>query len=238
MNPNPNKRRDAEDAENRRGWAVVSGNCARHSLNEFSLRAPLRPLRLCVSSLLGMTTGCFLLAASLSANAQNADDFFHGGAQHFLTNNLPGALEVVTNGLQRFPEDEKLQKLYELLNQQQQQQQQNQDQKQQDQDKKDDQKQDDKKDQESKSDQQKKDEEKKQQDAQKKEQEKKDQPQAKSGNKDKPEEKPGEQQQIAAHAMTPEEAKQLLDAQKDDEQVLLFQPKAEPQNSSKQLKDW
>jgi outer membrane biosynthesis protein TonB len=176
-----------------------------------------------------------LILSLLSANAQNADEFFHGGAQHFLTNNIPGALEVVTNGLQRFPEDEKLKKLYELLNQQQQQ---NQDQKQQDQDKKDDQKQDDKKDQQSKSDQQNKDEEKKQQDAQKKEQEKKDQQQAKSGNKDKPEEKPGEQQQVAAHAMTPEEAKQLLDAQKGDEQVLLFQPKAESKNPSKQLKDW
>jgi outer membrane biosynthesis protein TonB len=180
-----------------------------------------------------------LILSLLSATAQNADEFFHGGAQHFLTNNIPGALEVVTNGLQRFPEDEKLKKLYELLNQQQQQ---NQDQKQQDQDQKDDQKQDqekqdEKKDQESKSDQQKKDEEKKQQDAQKKEQEKKDQ-QAKSGNKDKLEEKPGEQQQVAAHAMTPEEAKQLLDAQKGDEQVLLFQPKAEPKNPSKQLKDW
>src|SRR6478736_9632379 len=99
---------------------------------------------------------CFSLSLSLlilsllSARAQNADEFFHGGAQHFLTNNIPGALEVVTNGLQRFPEDEKLKKLYELLNQQQQQQQQNQDQKQQDQDKKD---------QQSNSDQQTKDEE-------------------------------------------------------------------------------
>lgn len=186
-----------------------------------------------------------LLLTLLSAGAQNADEFFHGGAQHFLTNNIPGALEVVTNGLQRFPEDEKLKKLYELLNQQQQQQQQNQDQKQQDQDqqdeqKQDQQKQDDKKDQQSKNDQQKKDEEKKQQDAQKKEQEKKDQQQAKSGDKskDKPEEKAGEPQQVAAHQMTPQEAKQLLDAQKDDEQVLIFQPQGEPKNRTKQLKDW
>lgn len=179
-----------------------------------------------------------LILSLLSANAQNADEFFHGGAQRFLTNNIPGALEVVTNGLQRFPEDQKLQKLYELLNQQQQQQQQSQDQKQPEQDPKDEQKQDDKKEQESKSEQQQKDEEKKQQDAQKKEQEQKDQQQAQSGAKDKPEEKPGEQQPGAAHAMTPEEAKQLLDAQKDDEQVLLFQPKAEPKHTSKQLKDW
>lgn len=189
-----------------------------------------------------------LILGLLSAKAQTADDFFHGGAQHFLTNNIPGALELVTNGLQRFPEDQKLQKLYELLNQQQQQQQQNQDQKQQDQDKKDEQKpdqkqdqkkQDDKKDQQSKNDQQKKDEEKKQQEAQKKEQEKKGQQQAKSGDKskDKPEEKAGSQP-IAAHQMTPQEAKQLLEAQKDDEQVLIFQPQTDPKNKTKQLKDW
>ena len=98
-----------------------------------------------------------LLLAMLSAKAQDADDFFHGGAQHFLTNNIPGALEVVTNGLQRFPEDEKLKKLYALLNkQQQQQQQQNQDQKQQDQDKKDEQQQ--QKEQQQKQDQQKEEE--------------------------------------------------------------------------------
>lgn len=182
-----------------------------------------------------------LLLTLLSVGAQNADEFFHGGAQRFLTNNIPGALEVVINGLQRFPEDEKLKKLYELLNQQQQQ---NQDQdkkdeKKQDQ-KQDQQKQDDKKDQQSKSDQQKKDEQKKQQDAQKKEQEKKDQQQAKSGDKskDKPEEKAGEPQQVAAHQMTPQEAKQLLDAQKDDEKVLMFQPQGEPKNRMKQLKDW
>jgi hypothetical protein len=197
----------------------------------------------------------FILIQALSllllhANAQTADDFFHGGAQHFLTNNIPGALEVVTNGLQRFPDDEKLKKLYELLNQQQQQQQQNQDQNQQEQDKKDQkqqdqkqdqQKQDDKKDPQSKRDQEKKDEQQKQQDAQKKEQEKRDQ-QAKSGDKskDQPDEKKetGEPQEVTAHQMTPQEAKQLLDAQKDDEKVLIYQPQGEPKNRTKQLKDW
>ena len=181
-----------------------------------------------------------LLLTLLSANAQTADDFFHGGAQRFLTNNIPGALEVVTNGLQRFPEDEKLKKLNELLNQQQQQ---NQDQKQQEQDKQDEKKQDQKPDQQKpddQKDQQKKNEDKKQQDAQKKAQENKDQQQAKSGDKSKakPEEKPGEPQQVAAHQMTPQEAKQLLDAQKDDEQVLIFQPQGKPKHQTKPLKDW
>jgi outer membrane biosynthesis protein TonB len=193
-----------------------------------------------------------LLLAILSAKAQNADEFFHGGAQHFLTNNIPGALEVVTNGLQQFPEDEKLKKLYELLNQQQQQQQQQQqkqEQKQQDQDKKDEQKQDqhrdqqkqdDQKDQESKSEQQKQEEQKKQEEAQKKKAQEKKEQQANSGDesRDKPEEKPGEPQQVAAHQMTPQEAKQLLEAQKDEEKVLIFQPQGEPKNRAKQLKDW
>jgi len=179
------------------------------------------------------------------ARAQTADDFFHGGAQAYLSNNIPSALQTVTNGLQRFPEDEKLKKLYELLNQQQQQNQKDQKQDKQDdqkQDQKQDQqKQDEKKNQQSKSDQQKKDEQKKEQEAKdKKEQEKKDPQQSKAGNNsdDKPEEKPGEQQQVAAHAMTPQEAQQLLDAQKGDEQILQFVPQGEPKNRSKQLKDW
>lgn len=188
-----------------------------------------------------------LLLSCWCARAQNAEDFFHGGAQHFLTNNIPGALEVVTNGLQRFPNDEKLQKLYELLNQQQQQNQQNQNQDQQkdQQDKKNNQQQEqksqpDKKDQQAKNDPQKKDEEKKKrEEQQKKEQEKKaQQNQAAQQDQGKPEDKPGEAQPMEAHAMTPQEAKQLLDAQKDDEQVLIFQPKAEPKNPMKQLKDW
>ena len=189
-----------------------------------------------------------LLLTLSSAWAQPADEFFHGGAQRYLTNDVPGALEVVTNGLQRFPEDAKLKKLYELLNQQQQQQQNQKDQKDQKQDQKQDQNQkdqqtkDEQKQESSKKDQQKKtDEQKKQSGQDKKDQSKTDQ-QPKSGDKskDKPDEKkqPGEPQQVAAHAMTPQEAKQLLDAQKDDEQVLQFQPQGEPKKRERLLKDW
>lgn len=183
-----------------------------------------------------------LLLTLLASGAQTADDFFHGGAQHFLTNDIPGALAVVTNGLQRFPEDQKLQKLYELLNQQQQQQQQQkqQDQKQQEQDqqdqKQDQQKQDEKKNQQqSKRDEQKKQEQQKQQPAQDKKS-----PEQKDAQQGKPDEKKegGDPQEIAAHTMTPQEAKQLLDAQKGDEQVLIFQPQAEPKPREKLLKDW
>jgi len=186
-----------------------------------------------------------LLLLTLSgAWAQPADEFFHGGAQRYLTNDVPGALEVVTNGLQRFPDDAKLKKLYELLNQQQQQQQeqkqkqeQKQDQNQKDQPTKDEQKQE-----SSKKDQQKKTDEQKKQSAQDKKDQSKTDQQPKSGDKskDKPDEQkePGEPQQVAAHAMTPQEAKQLLDAQKDDEQVLQFQPQGEPKKRERLLKDW
>jgi Ca-activated chloride channel family protein len=43
---------------------------------------------------------------------------------------------------------------------------------------------------------------------------------------------------LQAHAMTPQEAKQLLDAQKGDEQVLQFKPQGEPKNRGRVLKDW
>jgi len=179
------------------------------------------------------------LLTLLSANAQTAGDFFHGGAMSYLSNNIPGALEVVTNGLQRFPADEKLKKLYELLNQKQQQEQQQQDQKDQQKDQQDQKQDQQRQDEQKKSDQQKQDEQKKQQEAKdKKEQEKKDQAKSGDKSKDKPEDKKGDPQQVAAHQMTPQEAKQLLDAQKDDEQVLLFQPQGEPKNKTKQLKDW
>jgi Ca-activated chloride channel family protein len=187
------------------------------------------------------TLGLLLLTAT-AANAQlaPADDFFHGGARHYLSNNIPAALQSVTNGLQLYPEDEKLKKLYELLNQQQQQDQKDQQQDKQDEQKqdqkKDEKKQDEKKDQQSKDEQQKKDEEKKkqQQDKDKKEQGKKDQQQAKPDDK----KESGEPKPVEAHAMTAQEAKQMLDAQKGDEQVLLFKPEVDPKRHDKKLKDW
>ena len=89
------------------------------------------------------------------------------------------------------------------------------------------------KDQESKEEKEKKDQKDQQQNQEQKQDEKKDQQEANS----KPDEKEPGEQQIAAHAMTPEEAKQLLDAQKGDEKVLQFVPQDEKKRS-KALKDW
>lgn len=180
--------------------------------------------------MLRVAVALLALGFSGSARAQllTADEFFHGGAQRFLTNNIPGALEVVTNGLQRFPADEKLQKLYELLNQQQQQNQQNQNQEQQKNQQQDEQSEDQPKDQDKKT----------ETDQPKPPEDHKQQQQSKSDAAEQPEEKAGQNQPAAVNQMTPEEAKQLLDAQKGEEQVLIFQPKSEPKDRRKQLKDW
>src|SRR5260221_9752320 len=52
-----------------------------------------------------------------------ADDFFNSGAQLYISNNIPSALERVETGRKFYPADEKLKKLEELLKQQQQSQQ-------------------------------------------------------------------------------------------------------------------
>ena len=199
----------------------------------YDLRFTIYALRLLIAVVIGCGVSAF-------AQSPLAEEYFHGGAQLYLSNNIPAALETVTNGLQRFPQDEKLKKLYELLNQQQQQNQQDQKQDKKDDQKQDQKKQDDKKDQQSKSDQQKKDEAKKKKDEQKKkDQEKKDQQQKSADkSKDKPEDKKEDAQPVEAHAMTPQEAKQLLDAQKGDEQILMFKPEIDPKRQEKKLKDW
>jgi len=67
-----------------------------------------------------------LVAPAARAQFLNADDFFHSGAQFYISNNIPLAKQQVKNGLQLYPSDDKLKKLEQLLDQQQQQQQQQQ----------------------------------------------------------------------------------------------------------------
>src|SRR6266704_3591958 len=77
-----------------------------------------------------------LLLAGEAVCAQPADEFFHSGAQSYLSNNVAKAREEVDNGLKLYPDDLKLKKLDELLKQQSQSQSKN-DQQKQDQEKKD-----------------------------------------------------------------------------------------------------
>ena len=170
-----------------------------------------------------------LAFGTLKVCAQSADDFFHTGAQAYLTNNTPSAREQVDKGLKLYPNDIKLKKLDELLKQQQQQNQQQQQKNQQKQNQSQQNQSQSKQDQQKQQDQKKSDEQKKQE---KKEQDQQSQQQKPDKNDDKQpprdEPTPGE--------MSPDEAKKLLDSQKGDEKLL-------PGNQDKQgdrrhLNDW
>ena len=176
-----------------------------------------------------------LLLSGWNAGAQiaPADDFFNSGAQFYISNNIPDALKSTEAGLKEYPDNAKLNKLYELLKQQQQSQQQQQNQQQQQK-------------QQSASQnsqgQQKQNEQNQSQSEQQKAEQQKQQEQQKASaqknagekqNKNKAEGEPAKPGQ-----MTPEEAKRLLDAQKGDEQVLQWKPQGKPENQNRPVKDW
>ncbi|HAO80651.1 MAG TPA: hypothetical protein DCQ92_17105 [Verrucomicrobia subdivision 3 bacterium] len=173
----------------------------------------------------------FLSWHKAGAQLAPADDFFHRGAQFYISNNIPEAKKAVGDGLTFYPDDDKLKKLDELLKQQSQSQSQNSkdQQKQQSQAKPDQQKQD-QKDQAEKSSGQKKEDEQKQPEQQKSASEKKD--------GEKPEDKNTDAQPVAPGQMTPAEAKRLLDSQKSDEQFLQLKPPEKPKDNQRKFKDW
>ena len=189
-----------------------------------------------------------LMAFTASAQ-QDPSAFFHQGARHFLaTNELTQAKLSVTNGLKLFPSDEKLKKLWELLNQQQQQQ--SKDDQSNDKDKSEQQDKKDQKDQSSK-DQQKKDEKteqeksKEQQEQQKKDdaskQDKKEGEDKKGQQPDKGEdqqESEGAPQSAKAMRMTPQQAMQLLEALKGEEKSMPFRPIMKTNRQDRIFKDW
>lgn len=197
--------------------------------------------------LVSLSLGLFAWQTAMAQLAP-AEDFFNSGAQLYISNNIPAALERVEMGLKSHPSDEKLKKLEELLKQQQQQQQQQQDQQQQNKDqqsKNDQQKQQQnqqnqsqqQKDQQQKQDQQKQDEQKKSdEEKQKEEQEKQQSADQQKADQDKQQKEQG--QPLKPGQMAPEEAKKLLDAQKGDEKLLQMRPEGKPQDSSKPVKDW
>ena len=192
-----------------------------------------------------------LLLASLSlllflpaARAQwlTADDFFNDGAHSYLSNNIPQALQTVQTGLQQYPDDDHLKKLYELLKQQQKQQQQQQQNQQQNQQNQQQQQQKNQQDQNQQQQNQKNQQNQQQNSGQKNQQDQQNQAQANPAKEDQNGQKAGEtndQAQAAAmNQMTPEEAKRLLDQQKNDEQVLVMKPQGKPRDTSHPIKDW
>ena len=188
----------------------------------------------------------FLLCAWQKSSAQlaPAEDFFNGGAQLYISNNIPAALERAEMGLKTYPDDEKLKKLEELLKQQQQQQNQQQQNQQ-------NQQQHSQKDQQSKSDQQKnqqqnqqqnqkQDSQQQKQDQQQQSDQKKAEAQSKDAGDKSKDAKPDQPQDqpVQVGRMTPEEAKRVLDAQKGSEQLLQLKPDTKPRDRRLPLKDW
>lgn len=174
-----------------------------------------------------------------TARAQSADDFFNSGAHSYISNNIPQALESVTNGLKQYPEDVKLKKLYELLKQQSQQQSQNsQSQQNQSQSQKSNPQQNQQ--QSPRNSQPQNQNEQNQSGQQNARQQNQPQPQASGGKQSggKRENQNEQGQPLSAGQMTPEAAKRLLDAQKGDEQFLQLKPQAPPPNDQRPVKDW
>ncbi len=185
------------------------------------------------------------LMASSAVAQQDPSAFFHQGAWHFLaTNELAQAKLAVTNGLRMFPEDPKLKKLWELLNQQQEQQSKD------DQNKEEKGDQQEKKDQESKD--QKKQDEKKDQEKSKEQQDQQKKDDASKQDKQQGEEKKGPQpdkgeeqqegdgapQAAKAMRMTPQQAMQLLEALKGEEKAMPFRPIMKTNRQDRVFKDW
>lgn len=147
------------------------------------------------------------LAAAAGADTAEVDaKFFHPAASSYIQGDSTTASNLVAEGLSLHPDDGKLKRLKELLDKQQQKQ--NQDNKDQDKNKQD-QKQ---KDQQSQ-DQKKNDQDKQKQDKQ--DQDKKDQPQPDQGQQEQQQQQPEPQ---SAEQMSPDEAKQLMDAMKQEEE--------------------
>jgi Ca-activated chloride channel family protein len=187
------------------------------------------------------TSVSLLLLVSPAARAQSsADNFFNSGAQFYISNNIPSALEKVEGGLKVYPDDEKLKKLEVLLKQQQQQQsqqnqqqqnQQNQSQQQKSNSQQKQQQQNQPSSPKNSQDQQKQDEQKQSQAEQQK-------ASAQKNEGEKQDQKEAEGQPVKPGQMTPEEAKRLLDAQKGDEQVLQWKPQGKPEDQNRTVKDW
>jgi Ca-activated chloride channel family protein len=197
--------------------------------------------------LLPASLSLLLLLPAAHAQLLNADDFFNDGAHSYLTNNIPQALKTVQTGLQQYPDDDHLKKLYELLKQQQKQQQQQQQQQQQNQQNQQNQQQQQQKNQQDQNKQQQNQQNQSQQQQQQQQQQnsgQKDQPDQTQANQanEKQNEQGGETNDQAQAAqmtkMTPEEAKRLLDQQKNDEQVLVMKPQVKPPDTTHPIKDW
>jgi Ca-activated chloride channel family protein len=180
-----------------------------------------------------------------AAFGQSAEDYFHRGAQLYIANKKSDSKQTVEAGLRVYPQDPLLNGMAGLLKkEEEQQQQQGQDEQQKDQKKED----------QSSQQKQEKQEQQSAQDQQQQQQQgqKDSQPQPQQGQ---PEQQPGEQQSgsenqpteqsdqnatAAPGQMTPQQARQLLDTQKQDEKALPVSPANNKEGAprNRPVKDW
>jgi hypothetical protein len=194
-----------------------------------------------------------LLAVPVRGGAQPADEFFHGGAQSYIQGQKEKAKDQVITGLKQYPQDAKLNAMAVLLQKPEEKPPQQQPQNQQEKDQQDQQQKEQKEPQKDQKDQsqeeqkqsESKPQESKQDQSQPQSQEKPDQgkPDKNEDQKngqpaDKSEQNAGEEAEAMPGQMTPEQAQQLLDAQKSQEKMWPPKPetKAPPQN--RRLRDW
>lgn len=166
---------------------------------------------------------------SMPALAQNADDYFHGGAQSFINSDLQAAITQVEQGLLSYPDDPRLNALMEKLKEeqekQQQQQQQNQDQQQQEQEQNQEQ------DQEQNQDNQ---QQNQNQDQQEQDDQQSEGQESEQSNGEQKEGQPSDMQQ-----MSKEDAEKILKALAQKEKELLKEfKKKKTDGSAKHDKDW
>ncbi|SMO69390.1 hypothetical protein [Gracilimonas mengyeensis] len=174
----------------------------------------------------------FVLCMMGSALAQQqAEEYFHGGAQSFINNDLQNAISQVQEGLNQYPDNPKLNALMEQLQKeqerQQQQQNQNQNQNQQDQQQQDQEQQEQNQDQ--------------QQNQQDQEQQEKEQEQQQSEGQQQGEQQPEEvdAEALESQQISKEEAEKILKALAQKEKELLKEfKKKRTQGSAKHDKDW
>jgi len=190
-----------------------------------------------------------LVLGALSVAADTAQDYFHRGAQYYIWSQKQKATNEIFTGLSLFPTDPQLNALAALIKKEEEQRQKqnqenqqkdpsNQDQKQQNQQQQGQQNQDQQKQDSSKQNQQAKQDQQQQAAQQAEDQEKKQQPAEQPASQQKEQSGETNEQAYAAGQMTPEQARQLLDAQKGDEKMLSFKPEGKPQDRSKPIRDW
>lgn len=165
---------------------------------------------------------CFSMAVQAEMDGEAIDSsYFHPAASLYIHGDLSSASNLVANGLSVFPENGKLLRLKELIEQEQQkqdqQQQQNQDQQNQDQQNQDQNKDQQNQDQQNQDNQQDPDQQDNQQDPDQQDEQK---PEEQENQEQEQEQQPQDQQpqdQPRAEQMSEDEAKRLLDGMKQDE---------------------